>query len=41
MKIRWSPEAAYDLQRICDRILIDNPEAATREAERSMTGATG
>ena len=30
MKIRWSPEAAEDLQRICGRIEIDNPEAAKR-----------
>jgi toxin ParE1/3/4 len=32
MKIRWSPEAADDLQRICERIAIDNPEAANRVA---------
>ncbi len=32
MQIRWSPEAADDLQRICERIAIDNPEAAGRVA---------
>jgi len=32
MKIRWSPEAAGDLQRICERIEIDNPDAANRVA---------
>ena len=32
MKIRWSPEAADDLQHICERIGIDNPEAASRVA---------
>ena len=32
MKICWPPEAADDLQRICERIVIDNPEAATRVA---------
>jgi plasmid stabilization system protein ParE len=32
MQIRWSPEAAEDLQRICERIEVDNPEAARRVA---------
>jgi toxin ParE1/3/4 len=32
MKIRWSPEAADDLERICERIAIDNHEAANRVA---------
>ena len=42
MKIRWAPEAADDLQRICDRIAIDNPDAATRSPlcrTRQVTGA--
>ena len=38
MKIRWSPEAADDLQRICERIEIDNPEAATRVARTIYDG---
>ena len=38
MKIRWSPEAAEDLQRICERIEIDNPEAATRVARTIYDG---
>jgi toxin ParE1/3/4 len=38
MKIRWSPEAADDLQRICERIEIDNPEAATRVARMIYEG---
>ena len=28
MEIRWSPEAAEDLEHIVDRIRRDNPEAA-------------
>jgi toxin ParE1/3/4 len=31
--IRWSPEAADDLERIVDRIKQDNPTAARRVAE--------
>jgi toxin ParE1/3/4 len=38
MKIRWSPEAADDLQRICERIEIENPEAATRVAGTIYVG---
>ncbi len=38
MKIRWSPEAADDLQRICERIEIDNPEAASRVAGAMYEG---
>ncbi len=33
MLIRWSPEAADDLERIADRIKQDNPAAARRAAE--------
>ena len=42
MKIRRSPEAADDLQPVCDRIAIDNPDAATRSPlcrTRQVTGA--
>lgn len=38
MKIRWSPETADDLQRICERIEIDNPEAAPRVARTIYEG---
>ena len=31
MEIRWSIPAAEDLERICERIERDNPEAARRE----------
>jgi toxin ParE1/3/4 len=32
MQIRWSSLAAEDLERICERIERDNPEAARRVA---------
>jgi plasmid stabilization system protein ParE len=32
MDVRWSPAAAEDLERICERIERDNPEAARRVA---------
>ena len=32
MEIRWSLPAAEDLERICERIERDNPEAARRVA---------
>lgn len=38
MQLRWSPEAADDLQRICERIEIDNPEATTRVARTIYEG---
>jgi toxin ParE1/3/4 len=41
MKIRWSPEAADDLQRICERIEIDNPAAANRVAGMIYEGCDG
>ena len=41
MQIRWSPEAAEDLQRICERIGIDNPEAACRVARTIYAGCDG
>jgi len=33
MEIRWSPEAAEDLEHIVDRIRRDNPDAARQVAE--------
>jgi plasmid stabilization system protein ParE len=41
MNIRWSPEAADDLQRICERIEIDNPDAANRVAKTIYEGCAG
>jgi len=41
MKIRWSPEAADDLQRICERIEVDNLTPPTGWPERSTQVATG
>ena len=38
MKIRWSPEAAYDLQRICDSHRYRYPEAAIRVARTIYDG---
>jgi len=32
MEVRWSVLAAQDLERICERIERDNPEAATQVA---------
>jgi toxin ParE1/3/4 len=34
MEIRWSPEAAADLEHIVDRIRRDNPQAARQVAVR-------
>jgi len=33
MRIRWTEDAAGDLQRICDFIANDRPESARRVAE--------
>ena len=33
MEVRWSPAAAEDLSRICDRIQVDSPNAAVRVAK--------
>jgi toxin ParE1/3/4 len=38
MEIRWSVPAAGDLERICQRIERDNPEAATRVATTIYDG---
>jgi len=38
MKIRWSPLAADDLRRICERIERDNPDAARRVARTIYDG---
>ena len=32
MEVRWALPAAEDLERICERIQRDNPEAARRVA---------
>ncbi len=38
MEVRWSIPAAEDLERICERIERDNPEAARRVAETIYSG---
>jgi plasmid stabilization system protein ParE len=38
MKVRWSLPAAEDLERICDRIQRDSPEAARRVAKTVYDG---
>jgi plasmid stabilization system protein ParE len=38
MEIRWSPLAVEDLERICERIQQDNPEAAGRVARTIYEG---
>lgn len=38
MEIRWSLPAAEDLERICERIERDNPEAARRVARTIYDG---
>jgi plasmid stabilization system protein ParE len=38
MEIRWSLPAAEDLERICQRIEHDNPEAAMRVAKTIYEG---
>jgi toxin ParE1/3/4 len=34
MKVIWSKRAVADLGHICDYILLNNPKAATRTADR-------
>jgi plasmid stabilization system protein ParE len=36
MEVRWSLLAAEDLERICERIGRDNPEAARRVARTML-----
>jgi toxin ParE1/3/4 len=38
MDVRWSLPAAEDLERICERIERDNPEAARRVAQTIYDG---
>lgn len=38
MEVRWSLPAAEDLERICERIERDNPEAASRVARTIYDG---
>ena len=38
MEVRWSLPAAEDLERICERIQRDNPEAARRVARTIYDG---
>jgi plasmid stabilization system protein ParE len=36
MEVRWSLPAAEDLERMCERVERDNPEAARRAAKPSV-----
>jgi toxin ParE1/3/4 len=38
MEVRWSVPAAEDLERICERIEVDDPEVARRVAGRIYEG---
>jgi addiction module RelE/StbE family toxin len=38
MQVRWSPDAADDLERICGRIEMDSPDAARRVARTIYDG---
>ena len=38
MQVRWSLPAAEDLERICERIERDNPDAARRVARTIYDG---
>jgi len=40
MRVRWTTDAVDDLERICDYIAQDHPEAARRVAE-AITQAVG
>ncbi len=40
MQVRWFWPAAEDLERICERIERDNPEAARRVARTVYDGCT-
>jgi toxin ParE1/3/4 len=40
MRVRWTTEAAHDLERICDYIAQDRPESARRVAQ-SVVERTG
>jgi toxin ParE1/3/4 len=40
MEVRWSLPAAEDLERICERIERDSPEAAQRVARTIYEGCT-
>ena len=41
MDVRWSLPAAEDLQRICERIERDHPDAARRVARTIYNGCAG
>jgi toxin ParE1/3/4 len=40
MVVRWSVPAAKDLERICERVEQDNPEAARRVARTIYEGCS-
>jgi toxin ParE1/3/4 len=41
MEVRWSLPAAEDLERICERIERDSPDAARRVAAAIYNGCAG
>jgi plasmid stabilization system protein ParE len=41
VEIRWSLPAAADMERICEHIESDNPEASRRVARTIYEGCTG
>jgi plasmid stabilization system protein ParE len=38
MRVRWTPDAANDLERICDHIAETSPETARRVARQIVEG---
>ena len=38
MRVRWTTDAADDLERICDHIAATNPDAARRVARTIVDG---
>jgi len=41
MRVRWTTDAADDLERICDYIAQSRPEAARRVAQNIVQGIEG
>jgi len=41
MRVRWTAEAADDLERICDYVANTNPDAARRTARTIIDGVAG
>jgi addiction module RelE/StbE family toxin len=41
MRVRWTTDAADDLERICDYVARDSPDAARRIARTVVEGVAG